>query len=94
MFRHFRSQKFISQFVQNIQKNNYTKLGKNTIEIEENIYETKAYLLKLNGNELKDIIIKCLENSKSDNTVLDILERNGISDYTAVSYTHLTLPTT
>lgn len=23
-----------------------------------------------------------MENSKSDNTVLDILERNGISDYT------------
>ena len=33
--------------IANIQKNNYTKLGKNTIEIEENIYETKAYLLKL-----------------------------------------------
>lgn len=73
---------YLNIIVQNIQKNNYTKLGKNTIEIEENIYETKAYLLKLNGNELKDIIIKCLENSKSDNTVLDILERNGISNYT------------
>ncbi len=75
---------YLGIIIQNIPKNNYKKLGKNNIEIEGNNYETEAYSLRLNENEIKSIIIKCLENLKNDNTILEIIKRNNINNFSEI----------
>ena len=72
-------------FIQNIPKTSYIKLGKKDIQIEEKSYEAKVYLLKLSGDEICNIIIKCLENSMKDEVLLQTLERNKIDNYKEIA---------
>lgn len=72
-------------FIQNIPKTSYIKLGKKDIQIEEKSYEAKVYLLKLSGDEICNIIIKCLENSMKDEVLLQMLERNKIDNYKEIA---------
>lgn len=72
-------------FIQNIPKTSYGKLGKKVIQIEEKNCEAKIYLLRLSGDEISDIIIKCLESSIEDDILQQMLEKNKINNYKEIA---------
>ncbi len=56
--------------LESIEKDNFTKLGKQEVIVNNKNYTANAYQLELSNNALKNIIVNCLNTLKDDNITL------------------------
>lgn len=75
---------------ENIPKEKYTKMEKTQISIEGNSYATNGYCLTVDPELSKQIVLKCLETLKSDNTALVMISNKMSSVGIDSSYTDIT----
>ena len=77
---------FLNIVKQNIKQENYSK-AKNNIDINGTTYSANIYTLKLDENQVNQIIITCIDNFSKNQTLLNILKRLGISSEVELSST-------
>lgn len=84
---------YMTIIINNIQEEQYTK-NEEKINIEENTYNANVYSLQLAGKNIKQILIHCLNNLKSDNETLTLLSNKFSSLQFGAEYTDKTNLTT
>ena len=77
---------FLNIVKQNIKQENYSK-AKNNIDINGTTYSANIYTLKLDENQVNQIIITCIDSFSKNQTLLNILKRLGISSEVELSST-------
>lgn len=77
---------YMTIIINNIQEEQYTK-NEEKIKIEENTYNANVYSLQLSVQNIKQILIHCLNNLKSDNETLTLLSNKFSSLQFGAEYT-------
>ncbi len=79
---------YSSIILQNIPKESYQKLGKETITANGTNYEANKYSLTLTADTLEKIIVECLTQLKSDETTLTYITENFLNPLLTINLGH------
>ncbi len=82
------SETYSNIILQNIPKESYQKLGKETITVNGTSYEANKYALTLTADTLEKIIVECLTQLKNDETTLTYITENLLNELLTMSLGH------